>query len=122
MGSPNQVTGLVYIYVDGKLLKSKEGAKLTNITGVSRAAVTGHRVYGFSQKVEVPTVECKLADTADLSLAELGAISDSTVTFETDTGKRYILRNAWCSNAIDLTGGEGDVDVTFMAMACEEDK
>ncbi len=122
MGTPNQVTGLVYIYVDGKLLKSKEGAKLSNISGVSRSAVTGHRVYGFAEKVEVPTVECKLADQADLSLAEVGAIKDSTVTFETDSGKRYILRNAWCSNGIDLTAGEGDVDVVFMAIACEEDK
>lgn len=115
-----QVTGRVYITIAGKLLRSKEGAKLNNIGAVERTPVVGHEVYGFSEKVVPPSVECTLADTADLKIKEIHAITNATLTFETDTGKTYILREAWCESAINLTAGEGDVECKFTAVACEE--
>ncbi len=115
-----QVTGRCYIKVGGKLLRTKDGAKLTNINGVERPPVVGNEVYGYVEKVVAPSIECTLADTADLSLKEIGAIVDATATFETDTGKTYIVRSAWCESAIALTAGEGDVECKFTGTACDE--
>lgn len=116
----SKVTGRVFIKVSGKLLRSKEGAKLTGIGEVERTPVIGNEVYGFVEKVVAPSIECTLADTADLSIKEIAAITDATATFETDTGKTYIVRNAWCESSPSLTAGEGDVECKFTGVACEE--
>lgn len=115
-----QVTGRVFIKVNGKLLRSKEGAKLVNIGGLERPPVVGNEVYGYTEKVVAPSVECTLVDTADLSLKEIHAIVSATVIFETDTGKTYSIRDAWCESALSLTGGEGEVECKFTGVACEE--
>lgn len=114
-----KVTGICYIRVNGKLLRSKEGAKLNDLGGKTREAVVGHSVYGYTETVVAPSVEATLADTADLKLKEIHDTTDATITFETDTGKQYVLSHAWCENAISLTAG-GDVEVKFSATKCEE--
>lgn len=115
-----QITGRVYIKTNGKLLRSKDGAKLINVGGVERPPVTGNAVYGYVEKTVAPGVEFTVADTADFSLKEIHAMTNVTVTLETDTGKTYVLRNAWCEGAMALTAGEGDVECKFSAEACEE--
>ena len=114
-----QVTGICYVRINGKLLRSKEGAKLDNIGGKTREAVVGHSVYGFTETVVAPSVEATLADTKDLKLKDIANTTDATITFETDTGKQYVLSHAWCENALSLSQG-GDVEVKFTAMNCEE--
>lgn len=116
----SQVTGRCFLYVDGALLRSKSGAKLTGIGAVERTAVIGNQVWGYAEKAIAPTVEATLADTADLSLVAISQITDATITFETDTGKTYIVRHAWCETAPDLTEGEGDVSVKFAGVSVEE--
>lgn len=115
-----QVTGRVFIKVNGNLLRSKDGAKLVNISGVERTAVIGNEVYGYAEKVVAPSIECTLSHTADLKLKDIAAMRDVTCTFETDTGTTYILRNAWCESALSLTAGEGDVECKFTGVAVEE--
>lgn len=115
-----QVTGRVFIRVNGKLLRSKDGAKITNIGGFERTAVVGYEVYGYVEKVVAPSIECTLVDTADLKLKEIHAITNATCNFDTDTGKTYILREAWCESALSLTGGEGEVECKFTGIAVEE--
>lgn len=114
-----QVTGICYIRINGQLLRSKEGAKLDNIGGKTREAVVGHSVYGFTETVVAPTVDAVLADTRDLSIIDIQNTTDATVTFETDTGKQYVISHAWCESAGSLTAG-GDVEVKFTGMKCEE--
>lgn len=116
----SQVTGRVYIKVNGNLLETKEGAKLSNISGVERTEVVGNDVYGYVEKAVAPTIECTIVDKASLKIKDIAAITDATCTFETDTGKTYIVRNAWCASAPSLTGGEGDVECKFVGHACEE--
>jgi predicted transcriptional regulator len=113
-----QVTGRVFISVNGKRLRSKEGASL-NIGGVSREAQVGDdSVHGYSEKLTAPSVDCSTSHTADTSLKELQAITDATLVFETDTGKTYTLSHAWLSGQPELSKGE--VKLKFEAMNCEE--
>jgi hypothetical protein len=115
-----QVTGRCYVKVNGQVLRTKEGAKLDNIGGVTREAVTGNEVYGFTEKVAAPSIECTLIDVGGFSLKDIHAITDTTVTFETDTGKVYILSHAWCESALSLTAGGGEVDCKFTGISCTE--
>lgn len=115
-----QVTGRCWIYIDGALMRSLEGAKLTGVGSTERTAVVGPQVWGFTEKTVAPTVEATFAHTADLSLATLGALTDVTLTFECDTGKSYVLRHAWLENAPDLTADKGDVTAKFCGMSIEE--
>ena len=113
-----QVTGRVYVALNGQRIRSKEGAKLS-MGGPERTAETSDAgVDGFSEKTAVPRVECKINHTADTSLKALQDFKDGTLVFETDTGKVFTLTDAWCAKPPELTKGE--VDLTFEAKECLE--
>lgn len=105
-----QVTGIVKVYVNGTLQRSKEGAKLT-LGGKERTPIKGHKLYGFAEKFMEATIEFTLADMADTDLVKLGETIGAVVRFETDTGKVYNIANAVVAKPVELTGGEGDVAV-----------
>ena len=118
MANQNQVTGRVFVSQGGKRLASKEGAKLGFGT-VERKAVTGDGgVLGYQESTAVPYIECVIAHKGDTSLKELSDINNESVTFETDTGKTYVLRNAWIATQIELDKGE--VSLRFEGLSCEE--
>ncbi|MCI0668392.1 MAG: phage tail tube protein, partial [Methylococcaceae bacterium] len=77
-------------------------------------------VHGYTEKLTAPTVEFTLSHTAQTSLKTLHDLIDTTVTFETDTGKSYIMRNAWTSEPPELTGGGGEVTMKMAGITCEE--
>lgn len=107
-----QVTGIVFVKVNGDLLRSKEGAKLM-LGGKERTAQTGHSVYGYSEKVVPSQVECTISHLADTDLNALNDTVDATVTFETDTGVVYTVPNSFLTKPPELTGGDGDVALEF---------
>lgn len=114
-----QVTGRVTITVAGRRLKSKEGATLKNIEGITRegvAADTG--VAGYQEATAIPEVECTIVHDGNTAITELAAITDATLSFDTDTGKSYVLRNAWHCGGSELSKGE--LQARFQAMKAEE--
>lgn len=113
-----QVTGIVFIKVDGDLLRSKEGAKLT-LGGKERTAQTGHSVYGFSEKVVPSQLEFTIAHTGGDDLEGLQNKTNSNIEFQTDTGDIYIIRRAFSTRPADLTGGEGDATFEYMGQPAE---
>lgn len=115
-----QLTGRAFIKLNGNLLRSKEGAKL-NLGGVNRPPVTGDTgVHGYTERPVAPWIECTISHGADTNLQELADFRDGSVSFETDTGKSYVLREAWCENPPELTTGEGEVTLRFSGMSAEE--
>lgn len=109
----SQVTGICIIKVNGKILRSKEGAKI-KLGGKERTAVTGHSVYGYSEKVVPAEIEATIADTRDTDLREMSDWVGARVLFETDTGKTYLVTNAFTTEPVELTGGEGDATLKMM--------
>ncbi len=111
-------TGRAFVTVAGKRLASKEGAKL-GFGNMERTADMGDAgVLGYKEKPSVPYVECTISHNADTSLQELADIVDATVSFDTDTKRSYVLRNAWCAKVLEMDKGE--VVLRFEAMSCEE--
>lgn len=122
MATQNQKTGKAYIKIDGQLYESMSGAKLSNFSGVERDPVVGTDTFGYAEKAVTPTIDCEFAHGSSLSMATLAAITNSTVTFECDSGPTFILRNAWWAKGGDLATGDGGGKVTaqFMGLKCDE--
>ena len=104
-----QVTGIVKIYVNGSMLRSKEGATL-DFGGKERADVVGHSVYGYSEKVVASAVKCDIAHTADTDVPEMNDWTQATLRFETDVGITYLVTNAFTAKPCTLKSG-GDCSV-----------
>jgi hypothetical protein len=115
-----KVTGIVKVYLNGQLQRSKEGAKLVT-GGFERTMVTGHSVYGYSEKTAPSQIEFTLAHMADTDIAALNNMVDATVRFETDVGLTYLCTGMVTTKPVELTGGEGDVAVEMMGDAAVEE-
>lgn len=113
-----QVTGRVVITANGRRYATREGAtlKFSEVSRQGEVADTG--VVGFSEKTEIPEIECVIVHTADVSLKEIENIKDATCSFDTDTGKSFVLSNAWNVGAVQLTKGE--ISTRFQGIKCEE--
>jgi hypothetical protein len=114
----SQVAGKAYITINGKRLRSKEGAKL-NTGGIEREpANSDSGVDGYTEKQAVPQVDCTINLTPDISLQEIQNFKGGTLTFETDIGKIFTLKDAWCAKPPELTKGE--VTLVFQGTECLE--
>lgn len=115
-----QVTGTVYVNMNGKRLRSKEGASL-DMGGFERTAqMSNGTVAGFSEKPVPAVVSCTLLHMSDTDLKEINDFQDGTVTFETDTGLTYIVNEAFTTKPCKLTGGEGEIECEFSGLPADE--
>lgn len=115
-----KITGRVTIKVNGKTLLSKRGATL-DYGGVKRTPVVGsNQVNGYTEEIMAPMVNCTVSHTADTSLAELANYVDETLNFETDSGRTYVLSQAFLTDPPKLSENEGDVALAFAAVSCDE--
>lgn len=114
-------TGRAFIKINGEMLGSVPGAKLS-LGNMERSTVMGDSgPLGYTEKYSEPAIECAISHDGDTDLTALGKITGASVTFETDTGRVYILRDAWLKNAIELTASEsGEVSLQFAGLSCEE--
>jgi len=113
-----QVTGRVFITIGGKRVASKPGAKLL-YGGVTRESVVADSgVVGFRETPIAPGVECEIEHTADVSLAEFQAMTAASISFDTDSGRSYVLSGAWCEGGLELASGA--FGLKFGAMDCRE--
>ncbi|HVJ53451.1 MAG TPA: phage tail tube protein [Aliidongia sp.] len=116
-----QRTGRAFVRANGTLYETLDGAKLSNIAGIERSAVTGAAVFGFTEKTAIPTIDCDFAHGPGVSVATLIAMTDVTITFECDSGVTFVLGDAWCSKGGDLAAdGSAKLTVQFMALTCQE--
>ena len=108
----SNVTGLCYVRVYGQRLQSKEGATLKPGGPVAEmvTAVTG--VVGAATKeLQAAEIKAKIVHTGDLDITAVQRWRNFTATFETDSGQRYLIRNASVVDAVELSGHEVDVTI-----------
>ena len=113
-----QLTGRVFIALNGQRIRSKEGARLA-LGGPKRdAAISDAGVDGFTEAIVQPRIECKVNHDVNMSLKSFQDFRDGTVVFETDTGKVFTVTGAWCAEPPSLMKGE--VDLVFEGVECLE--
>jgi len=102
-----QKLGKAYIKMDGALLESLPGAKL-DLGGTVREPVIGNnQVLGYSEKVKEATLECEIVVGTLTKLEDFRLATNATITFESDTGQVWAIRNAWLVEPPVITDGEG---------------
>jgi len=116
-----QITGRATIRVNGKVLKTENGATL-NPGGSNRKGNPGGGTnHGYQEEDVIPSLECSVFHMKDTSLRELSDITDATIMFETDTGVKFTLREAYVTEPAVLDAGSGMVPLKFEAIGCDED-
>lgn len=110
-----------FIKVDGNLLATMPGPKL-KLGGNKRTPVLGdNSVLGYSETVDPSMLECEISLGQGMSLAALSKISNATVTYEADTGQTYVVRNAFVTETLEVSGGDGGkVALKFAGDPAEE--
>ena len=110
-----KITGIMKIYANGRLFRTKPGAKF-NPGGKVRTQETGHSVYGHHEEVRGSTIDCVIVHMSDTDVVEMSSLVDVTIKVETDTGQSYVMNNATVSEPCELTAGG---DMTFKAFGDE---
>lgn len=115
-----KLSGRVFVKADGQSLPSKEGASLTYAPGnIQRASATSDRgVEGFVESIVAPTVEAEFVDSAAFDIESLFNKVDFTLTFQVDSGKSFVLRQAFATGAPSFSGGAWKV--SFSAVSCSQ--
>jgi hypothetical protein len=115
-----RVAGTAFFKIDG-LQYSLKGALSIQPLSEERAAVTGmDGIHGYSETPIVPFISVELTKTPGLSMAAIGAVTNSTITAECADQTVYALRNAWFAGQSEVNGGEGTVTLRFEGLSCVE--
>lgn len=119
MANSNRVVGQVKVKVDGRSYPTSGEATL-EIGGPSREAVAGdYDASAFKESTNPAKADVTLLYKKGVSLAQLRAIDNATVTIETDTGSTWIMRNAYVAEVISF-GQDGKAKVVFQGPPAEE--
>ena len=92
----SQLAGNVYLRWNGKLLTLSD-AEITCNAGYGKRepVLSSDGTVGFSVSAQTPSIEGEFIHTGRLSIAELSAIKDATITVEYGNGQTFVLTNAW---------------------------
>ena len=117
----NKITGTGTISIDGTQLESLDDGITINIGGFKREPKMGTgKVAGYQEKVEAPTLECKVQHKKETSMVFYNSITKATITVELDTGAQFIYRQAWITEQAGLDASAGEVSLKFSAIGCDE--
>lgn len=116
-----QITGKVTVRVDGEEIRTIGNGTGTTGGAERTTAKGGGRIHGYTEEEMEPTVSFTVAHTAETSVKRLAALRDATVLLETDTGARFIYRQAWTTTPPEVDFSNGEITVEMAAVECEED-
>ena len=117
-----KITGRIEVLVNGNMLLNKSGATASGI-GISgqpnyelNEIMGDTGLHGFTQTPVIAMCEVTITDRDDISLSDLASVNgDGTVIFRSaGGGKVYTMEGATCKRNFTLTGGEGEVPVSFI--------
>ncbi|MGI2138530.1 phage tail tube protein [Shewanella baltica] len=107
-----KILGEVTIRANGKQLKTKQGATL-NPGGNTFTRHTGAgRSWGASKQFTVPSIAVVIAADEDVSVIEIGKITDATLTWEGDNGMDFMMTGV-AQQAPFTLSDSGDITGTF---------
>lgn len=102
----SKLTGRVSITLNGKRYDSKPGASL-KLAGVTRTpVVTDAGVAGYTEEYGPGECSFTIPHSANISITEIHAMTDTNLVFTTDTGKILTLTNAWSAEMPTLASGD----------------
>jgi uncharacterized protein YlzI (FlbEa/FlbD family) len=117
---PNRFAGIAYWNVDGRQLAVRGNLEVM-ASGTERAGIAGQdRVHGYSELPVVPYISGDVSLLEGTSVEDIDAVNDSTITAELANGSVYVLRNAWRAERSTINTRDGQFNVKFEGMSCDE--
>jgi uncharacterized protein YlzI (FlbEa/FlbD family) len=115
-----RIAGIAYLKVDGALYPLR-GNFVVSPSSLERAGIAGqYYIHGFSEMPRLPSISGDISLVPELSVEDIEAVTVATVTAELANGKTYVLREAWCTSALELNTREGSARVVFQGISCDE--
>jgi hypothetical protein len=111
-----RVAGTTTVTADNLQL-SVRGNVNVSLSKVERTGIAGlDGTHGYEEKPRVQFIELDVTTTQDLTIAQLDAITDATITTTLANGKTYSLFEAWTKSAHEINAEQGMVRVRFEGM------
>ena len=115
------VGGVAYFWAGGLQLRVKGDFKVQPNNFQYEGVAGQDGVHGRKRVPVITTVEANISDDGTLSLQQLAAMVDTTVTVDLDNGKVYVYQQAWYSGLAELNTGEGQIGAKFEALTTYEE-
>jgi hypothetical protein len=116
----NRIAGVAFLKVDGAQFPL-HGNFTVSPSAVERAGIAGQDyVHGYQELPRIPFIEGDVSLDPALSMEDIEAVTNATVTAELANGRVYVLREAWCKSALELNTREGTVRIRFEGTSCDE--
>lgn len=116
--SNQAVTGFCYININGQRIHSEAGSTLQVGGPVGKSAISTLGFVGiYNDEHQPATVKFKMVHTGDIDITTLQRLRDQTLTFETDSGQRYLIRRAGTTGVVELS--KNSVDITMEGAPAE---
>ncbi len=114
------IGGTAYLKIDGKQI-TMAGSWSVSPTATVKTGVVG--LSGFAGYTEAPRVgfmEGSIIDDGGMSIAELEALKDATITLELVSGKTYIGHEMFLAGEPSHDASTGEISVRFEGKKVEE--
>lgn len=109
----NALAGIASLTIDGVNYLVAGDLKY-QVSGRVRETLTGQdSVHGFSEKPRAGKISMTLRDWANLSFADVQAMTNVTVVAELANGKTIVGRNMWSIEDQEVDTTEGKADIVF---------
>lgn len=116
----NRLAGTAYLSVDGASYMLA-GDVAYSPSSVSRETLVGmDGIHGYIEKPVAGHITATLRDTGDLTVADLNAMTNVTVTLELANGKTVVGRNMWTVETQEAKVPEGTIEVRWEGLMVEE--
>ncbi len=115
-----RIAGVAWLKVDGGLYPLR-GNLTVSPSSIERTGIAGQDyVHGFSELPRIAVISGDVSLVPELSMDDVENVTNAVVTAELANGKTYVLREAWCTSALELNAREGQTRVTFQGVSCDE--
>jgi hypothetical protein len=115
-----QFLGRATLRMNGQVIETAKGASL-DLGGVKRNPVVVGRLVGYAEETAPAMIEGETSLARGQSLEDLRNFAGGTAIFECDTGQRYVIAEAFVTDAITLKDGEGgNVAIKIAGLPAEE--
>lgn len=112
--------GTIQLQVGGEVQDAKGNFTYHLGTSKREAIVGSDRVHGYKETPAVPYIEGMITDRGNLDAKSLFNGKDLTVTLALANGKVITLGEAWYAGDAKVTSEEGEIEVRWEGLTCEE--
>jgi len=109
----NRIAGVCYLSVDGQRVALVGEFSYRPASPTREAKMGADGFHGYKEKPQQGQIKAKLRDSGGVKVADLGAMTNVTVTAELANGKTVIGRNMFVTEAPSADSEEAEIEITW---------